>query len=80
MKVVKMLEAKTHLSRLVKQVRSGSEREIIIAVGGQPAARVVPLAASSKRPLGMDEGFVTLAPDFDQTDAKIARLFEGSSR
>ncbi len=80
MKLVKMLEAKTHLSRIVKQIRSGAEREIVIAVGDQPAARIVPLGASAKRPLGMDEGLVSLAPDFDSADATIARLFTARRR
>jgi len=80
MKLVKMLEAKTHLSRLVKQVRTGAEREIVIAVGGQPAARIVPVGGSMRRPLGMDAGLVSMAPDFDAPDVKIARLFEGRRR
>ena len=40
---VNMLEAKTHLSRLVDAVESGAEKEIIIARNGKPAAKLVPI-------------------------------------
>ena len=43
--VVNMLEAKTHLSRLVDEVESGAASEIIIARNGKPAARLAPLSA-----------------------------------
>ena len=45
MSVVNMLEAKTHLSRLVEEVESGATSEIIIARNGKPAARLVPIGA-----------------------------------
>jgi len=54
---VNMLEAKTHLSRLVEAVESGAEKEIIIARNGKPAARLVPVEAKPKnRRLGLIEG------------------------
>jgi prevent-host-death family protein len=77
MKTVNMHEAKTHLSRLVQQLRSGAESEIVIAVSGEPAARLVPYAGRGQRTLGIDEGLVTLAPDFDEVDATIVKLFKG---
>ena len=45
MSVVNMLEAKTHLSRLVEEVESGATNEIVIARNGKPAARLVPIGA-----------------------------------
>ena len=77
MKIVKMHAAKTHLSRLVKAVASGEEAEIIIAVGSKPAARLMPVRGRAIRPLGMDEGHISLAPDFDAIDQTIASLFTG---
>jgi prevent-host-death family protein len=57
MNPVNMLEAKTHLSRLVDAVESGAEKEIIIARNGKPAARLVPVEAKPKnRRLGLLEG------------------------
>jgi prevent-host-death family protein len=77
MKTVNMLEAKSNLSRLVKAVATGAEREIIIAVDGTPAARLLPYGAPPRRPLGMDQGLITIAADFDDINAEITALFEG---
>ena len=78
MKSVSIHEAKTHLSRLVKLIRSGAENEIVIAVGGEPAARLISYGAPPKRRLGMDEGLVSIADDFDEPDERIAALFHGA--
>ena len=82
MSTVNMLEAKTHLSRLVEAVESGSEAEIIIARNGKPAVRLAPLAkpvATGKR-LGLLEGKFPLLTleDFNSTDAEIAAMFFGN--
>jgi prevent-host-death family protein len=41
MRVVGVHEAKTHLSRLLRRVAAGEE--IVIARGGRPVARLVPI-------------------------------------
>lgn len=48
--VVNVHEAKTHLSRLLDQAHAG--QEIILAKGGKPCARLVPLerAPPSRQP------------------------------
>jgi prevent-host-death family protein len=76
-KIVKMREAKTHLSRLVRQLRSGAETEIVISVGGEPAARLLPYGSRVRRALGIDNGLISIARDFDAADATIAKLFHG---
>ena len=48
MSIVNMLEAKTHLSRLVEEVESGATSEMIIARNGKPAARLVPIGAPAQ--------------------------------
>ena len=63
MKVVNIHEAKTHLSRLLERVQAGEE--VTIAKAGRPVARLVPIAAPGKRPLGFDRGKVWIADDFD---------------
>ena len=73
-----MHEAKTHLSRLVKEIRDGKEFEIIIAVGNTPAARLMPYSVSTRRVLGIDRGLVKIGKDFDAADQEIADLFEGN--
>ncbi len=79
MKTVNMHEAKTHLSRLVRQVRAGTEREVIIAVDGEPAARLVAIGGRLRRNLGIDEGLVMVASDFDEVNDTIAATFKGRS-
>lgn len=76
-KTVNMHDAKTHLSRLVQDLRDGRESEIVIAVSGKPYARLVPYAPGV-RPSGMDAGVVIVADDFDSDDSAIAALFTGT--
>lgn len=79
MGIVNMLDAKTNLSRLVEQVESGQEKEIIIARNGKPAARLVPLAAKHKpkRKLGMLAGRYPdfTLEEFDRANGDISTLF-----
>lgn len=75
---VNMLEAKTQLSKLVDQIASGKQNEIIIARNGRPAAKLVPIgnAAPGKR-IGLLKGKFK-APSSKQLDvrnADIANLF-----
>jgi len=56
-------EAKTHLSRLLRRVAGGEI--IVIAKGGTPLARLVPIHSRSPRELGRDRGAVELPADFD---------------
>lgn len=72
---VNIHQAKTHLSRLVERVEAGEE--VVIARAGRPVARLVPYRrATGPRPLGIWRDRVTIAPDFDDVNADIARLFE----
>jgi prevent-host-death family protein len=77
MKTVNMHDAKTQLSALVRELRDGSESEIIIAVAGEPAAKLVPVGEPAPRRLGLDRGLIAIAPDFGAVDAHVANLFEG---
>lgn len=77
MKTVNMHEAKTQLSALVRDLRAGSETEIVIALAGEPAAKIVPVGKPAPRRLGLDRGLIVIAPDFDEVDVQIAKLFEG---
>ncbi len=53
---VNVHEAKTHLSRWLERAHAGEE--IIIAKGGKPYARLVPLAAPAPREPGLLHGAV----------------------
>ena len=72
---VNIHEAKTHLSRLVERVEAGEE--VVIARAGRPVARLVPYRRpTAPRPLGVWRDRVTIAPDFDEVNPDIERLFE----
>ncbi len=78
MSIVNMLEAKTHLSKLVESLESGQETEIIIARHGRPAARLVPLKpANPGQRIGVAKGKYVIPDDIDQDNELIRRLFEG---
>lgn len=71
---VNIYEAKTRLSQLVDRAAAGEE--IIIARGGRPAARLVPLEqASARRKPGRLRGRVRWTKNFD--DPLPPDLFEG---
>ena len=56
-------EAKTHLSRLLRRVSAGEE--IVIARGGEPIARLIPVGPPRHRVLGKDRGRFEIPDDFD---------------
>jgi prevent-host-death family protein len=63
MKTVNVHEAKTHLSRLLDRAHAGEE--IIIAKGGKPYARLLPLPAqAAKRQPGTLRGLVEVPDAF----------------
>jgi prevent-host-death family protein len=63
-KTVNVHEAKTHLSRLLRQAESGEE--IVIARGGRPVARLVAVEPTTARSLGRDQGRFTVPDDFNE--------------
>jgi prevent-host-death family protein len=76
---VNMLDAKTQLSKLVQQVESGAEAEIVIARNGRPVAKLVAVEARPKPPrrLGSLAGrypSFTLE-EFDASNDEIAKMF-----
>lgn len=71
MSTVNILEAKTHLSRLVEDIASGTQRDIIIARNGKPAARLVPIETRPVK-LGVLKGKYRIPADIDADNAEIA--------
>jgi prevent-host-death family protein len=59
-KIVNVHEAKTHLSRLLEDVRTG--HEVVIAKAGKPVAKLVAAGhVGKKRPMGFVAGRLTRA-------------------
>ena len=63
-KIVKLYDAKTHLSSLVDRAAAGEE--FIIAKGSEPMARLIPLTKrNTRRAPGGWEGRIEIADNFD---------------
>jgi prevent-host-death family protein len=77
---VNVHDAKTHFSKLLARVEAGEE--VVIARAGTPVARLVPAArvARPRRPLGLDDGKIWIADDFDTPlPAEVAAAFEADA-
>jgi prevent-host-death family protein len=77
MPVVNMHDAKSRLSQLVAAVRSGAEREVVIAVNGTPAARLVPIDPKPKPRWGLLKGKLKVPVSIDGLNPEIERAFGG---
>ena len=79
MRTVNMHEAKTHLSRLVRDAANGEP--FIIARAGKPVVKVVSVdepGTDLERRIGFLDGQVFVPDDFDNMgSAEIEKLFEG---
>jgi antitoxin (DNA-binding transcriptional repressor) of toxin-antitoxin stability system len=75
---VNMLEAKTHLSRLVEAIEQGTQRKIIIACNGRKVVRLVPLEQTeATRRMGVAKGKLEQPDDIDADNDAITKLFAG---
>ena len=64
MKIINVYEAKTQLSRLLREVAAGED--IVIAKDGTPLARLIPFQEEGGvRELGFARGSIHLSDDFD---------------
>jgi prevent-host-death family protein len=76
MREVGVHEAKTTLSKLLREVEAGVE--IVIRRGGEPIAKLVPIDPRTPRLLGQDSGLFSIPDDFDAPlPAAILDSFEG---
>lgn len=80
MQSVNMLQAKSSLSRLVEAIEQGSEREIVIARNGRPAAKLVPYSATPLgQRIGIAKGAFKIPDNIDGCNKEIATLFVGAT-
>lgn len=77
-----MLQAKSSLSRLVDDIETGRENEIIIARNGRPAAKLVPLDSGNTRVprLGVAKGLFEVPDSIDEMNDEVAKLFLGAQQ
>ena len=76
---VNILEAKTHLSNLVRMIETGKEEVIVIARYGKPVVKMVTYNDTpvSKR-IGVAKGKLKSPKDLDQYNDEIAAMFGGT--
>jgi len=78
-----MLEAKTHLSRLIADIEEHREDEIIIARNGRPVARLRTTdqadTTGAARRVGVARGVFDVPDDIDAPYGEIAGLFTGNA-
>ena len=78
MKTVNILEAKSTLSKLIDEVETGREKEIVIARHGRPVARLTKIDEGGKTVgLGVAKGLFSVPESIDEEDELIASLFYG---
>lgn len=77
MQTVSLFDAKTHLSRLIDQIVTGAESEIVISRNGKPVARVVPIQPDVSQRIGVAAGEFEVPDDIDAYNAEVAALFHG---
>jgi prevent-host-death family protein len=67
-------EAKTQLSKLLKQAGNGDD--VFIAKAGKTVAQIIPAADPLKKPrqLGTARGQIWMSPDFDAPDPALEDL------
>jgi len=80
MKQVNIHHAKTNLSQLIREAEAGEV--VVIARAGKPAVKLVPVPELASAPtvdrsklFGMFKGQIWAAPDFDDPDPELERLF-----
>lgn len=74
MHIYNMYEAKTKLSRLVREAIEGEE--VVLAKAGKPMVKLVPYVPSEKKKLyGLMKGKIRIAEDFDSLSPAEAEMF-----
>jgi antitoxin (DNA-binding transcriptional repressor) of toxin-antitoxin stability system len=82
MYIVNMHLAKSSLSRLVEDIETGRQCEIIIARNGRPVARLVPLDSENAHGprLGIAKGLFVVPDSIDEMNDEVANLFLGTQQ
>lgn len=77
MEIINMHQAKSELSRLVRDVLAG--KRVRIARRGQPVVELHPIKEDSVlREPGLLKGKIRISDDFDEPSDEVNELFEGN--
>ncbi len=75
-----VFQAKTTLSKLLEQIESGREKEIVIARHGRPVALLTQLGTRKPgKRIGVAKGRFVVPDSIDEDNVKVARLFRGET-
>ncbi len=79
MSVINIHEAKTHLSRLIEQVRAGTP--VVISKAGTPLVKITAIDAPAlQQRIGFLAGAIAVPDDFDRMGSDtIAAMFDGAA-
>ncbi|MEI7881252.1 MAG: type II toxin-antitoxin system Phd/YefM family antitoxin [bacterium] len=81
MHTVSLFAAKTHLSRIVEELTSGVEQEVIISRHGKPMVRVLAIRPKeTSRRIGIAKGQFAAPDDLDASNPEIAKLFAAEGK
>ena len=78
MRTVNIRDAKSTLSKLIDEVETGREKEIVIARHGRPVARLTKIdEVGSTVRLGIAKGLFSAPESIDEKNELIASFFYG---
>ena len=76
MQTISLFDAKTHLSRFVDQLVSGTENEVVISRHGKPMVRVTAIRPKDvSNRIGIAKGKFIIPEDFEAVNPEVERLF-----
>jgi len=80
MPIINVFQAKTTLSKLLEQIETGQEKEIVIARHGRPVALLIPLTSrNTGKRIGVAKGRFKVPDSINEENATILRLFRGET-
>ena len=76
MHTVSLFDAKTHLSRIIEDLLTGRDDQVVISRRGKPVARVTPLnTPETKNRIGIARGQFEVPDNIDGMNPQIAAMF-----
>ena len=76
MMTVSILQAKSQLSKLIREIDSGARSEVVITRRGRPVARILPFTGKATGiRLGVAEGQFEVPDDIDAMNPISAEMF-----